>query len=952
MKHFCLYTLFFLTSSTSLIAQCEQLVWQDNFDGSSLNLSNWEYQYGDGCPELCGWGNAELQHYTDHPENISVSNGTLKITARKNSGTFPEYTSSRIRTKGLASFQSGRIEARIKMPIGQGLWPAFWMLPEDFNYGSWPLSGEIDIMEMLGQEPSITHGTIHYGAKWPMNQYQGNSIDLGGTALHDEFHTYAIEWEQDEIRWYLDNQLFSTKTNDNLGTFPWRFDQDFHLLLNVAIGGNWPGYPNASTPFPQSMEVDYVRVYENVEQAIMSGPKSAVLGLATSFEVSNLSGTTFEWSVENGTITSTDGHRCTVIFDQSGDQQIQVNLNNGFCTSSHTYDVHVGDECGVNIANFDHRFEAHWSFFTGGYSDVINPTPDATNPSSTVARWNLEGNQNDRICFALSPLQYSNELIAENLMLGVKVNTNAPAGTPLELLLQNENESGSSFNGAFHSKYTGNCGPTNQWSWVYFSLSDVSAESANSIINQITIRPLTPPSFPYTIHFDDFSLLTEECVPAQLALSATLEICNETAPNSVRLTGPWWQWNPNGGPVAVNNGDGTWTVTFDPPPSQNMEYLWVVDGVQENLIDEMVAGGDCAPITDYANYANRLWSPGDGQINDFYQQCSSCVAQGCTQTSAANYNPDALEDDGSCLFDVHLQIDMNSFDAPFNQVYISGTFNNWSADASPLNEINNENIWEIIIPLPSGNHEYKFQIDEWADSESFTGNESCTLTTGEFINRIINVPQAPVNAPVVCWELCTSCAPVAITFVVDMSNEIVSPEGVHLTGDFQDWESSPMIPLGYGLYSGTVTVQGSGSILYRFLNGSNLSESETVPSLCAFNDANGILSRSAPIPTSNITLPTVCFSSCNDCIGCTDPMSLNFNPYAIEDNSTCMGQLSFGCTYEMAINYEPSANKDDGSCLFEIGTSCPTDLNQDGLTNSADLLLFLGQFGSSCVSDL
>lgn len=950
MKQLILCTVFLVFISMNTYAQCEQLIWQDNFDGSNLNLSNWDYEYGDGCPELCGWGNAELQHYTDQPENITVSNGTLKITAHKNTGTFPEYTSSRIRTKGLATFQSGRIEARIKMPIGQGLWPAFWMLPEDFNYGSWPLSGEIDITEMLGQEPSISHGTIHYGAKWPMNQYQGNSIDLGGAALHDDFHTYAIEWEQDEIRWYLDNQLFSTKTKDNLGSFPWRFDQDFHLLLNVAIGGNWPGYPNASTPFPQSMEVDYVRVYENVEQAIISGPKSAPLGLETTFEVSNLSGTSFEWSVENGTIISEQGNRCTVVFNQSGNQEVLVTLNNGLCASSHNYNVHVGDECAVSFSNFDNRFGAHWSFFTGGYNDVLNPTPNEINPSSTVARWNLQGNQNDRICFALSPLQYSNSLVSGNLILGVKVNSNAPQGTVLELILQNENEVGSSFNGNFHSKYLGACGASNEWSWVYFSLSDVNPQEASTIINQMTLRPLSPPSFPYTIHFDDFSLLSEECTPTQAALSATLEVCDGSAPSSVRMTGPWWQWNPNGGPIAENNGDGTWTVTFDPPPAQNMEYLWVVDGVQENLINEMINGGDCAPITDYANYANRLWSPGDGQISDFFERCGSCETQGCTNLQAVNYDSNAAEDDGSCLFNLSLQIDMSSYPNSFNQVYLSGTFNDWSANASPLNDNNNDGIWEITIPLPNGNHEYKFQTDEWTDSESFQGGELCTNTTGEFINRIINLNGSPVELPLVCWESCSSCAPIEITFSVDMSNESISPNGVYLAGDFQNWNpsSTPMNPVGFGIYSSTVLVQGSGTIYYRFLNGSDLSESETVLIFCGSIDENGILSRSIEIPSSNTSLATVCFSECSACSGCTDPMAINFNPYAIEDDGTCLQQITFGCIYEAAINYNPNAQMDDGSCLFETNSTCPSDLNEDGLTNSGDLLLFLGEFGSPC----
>lgn len=932
-------------------AQCEQLVWEENFNGNSLNLQDWEYLYGDGCPNLCGWGNAELQHYTDSPNNVSVQNGVLKITARRDIGSNPEYTSARIRTKGTATFQSGRIEARIKMPIGQGLWPAFWMLPEDYEYGTWPLSGEIDITEVLGQEPNISHGTIHYGAKWPLNQYQGNSINLGGTALHDDFHTYSIEWEQDIIRWYLDGQLFSVKTANDLGTFPWRFDQDFHILLNVAIGGNWPGYPNAGTPFPQSMEVDYIRVYEQPQRAIVSGPKSVFKGQEVRYEVSDLANGNFTWSIDNGTIISQNASSCTVIFNQSGTQNVHVNVSNGSCSSDHTYSVIVGDDCGVTITNFENRFGAHWTYFTGGYNNISTPAPNAVNNSPTCANWNLAGNNEDRITFTTDLIQDASVFSNQELVLAMKIRSNAPQGTQLEIKLQNENIAGTSVNNGVHSSYIGSTGPSGEWTWVYFSLNNLTNSSLSASINQIMLRPLSTPTFAYTIAFDDISILSGNCVPAPNVLSANLEICNGTA-SSVRITGPWWNWDPNGGPIASNNGDGTWTVNFNPAPSENMEYLWVVDGVQENLIQEMQNGASCAPITDFANYANRLWQVDSGNIEDTFNQCSACGISGCTNESASNYNPDALTDNGTCLYPVHFKVDMNQYQNPFNTVYISGIFNNWSANANPLSDEDNDGIWEVVIDMSPGNQEYKFQLDEWNAAESFTGGEPCTITLNEFVNRLFVVSEGINSLEPVCWNSCESCSTplVNVTFQVDLANENISPNGIYIMGTFQGWNpgATSMTHLGYGVYTYSIQLNSGTNVLYSFLNGDELLGQEAISGPCTTVNEFGDTVRFFTVPSQNETIALSCFASCNACSGCTDPMLQDYNPYAELDDGSCGAGIVFGCTYANALNFLPGANQEDGSCLFSFNSPCPSDLNNDGLTNAADLLIFLGAFGEIC----
>ncbi|MFT5153859.1 MAG: beta-glucanase (GH16 family) [Planctomycetota bacterium] len=240
-----------------------QLVWEDNFNGSSLDLSKWAPQVGNGCPSLCGWGNNELQFY--RAENATVSGGELTIIAKQQSFGGAQYTSARLRTKGLGDWKYGRFEMRAKLPTGRGLWPAFWMLPTDSVYGTWAASGEIDIMELVGHEPHRTHGTIHYGAPAPGNVYSGEDYTLPSGTFNDDFHVFAIEWDEFEMRWYVDGIQFSTRTSwwSSAGPYPAPFDERFHLLLNLAVGGDWPGPPNGATVFPQEFVVDYVRVYQD-----------------------------------------------------------------------------------------------------------------------------------------------------------------------------------------------------------------------------------------------------------------------------------------------------------------------------------------------------------------------------------------------------------------------------------------------------------------------------------------------------------------------------------------------------------------------------------------------------------------------------------------------------------------------------------------------------------------
>ena len=247
-----------------ILAQDWNLVWADEFEGDQLDEAKWSYMIGDGTEYgIPGWGNNELQYYRE--ENVTVADGMLTITARRENIGGRQFTSGRIRSKNKGDWTYGRIEFRAKMPLGKGLWAAVWMLPTEEFYGGWAASGEIDIMEYLGHETSVVHGTLHYGGQWPENQWKGKSYTTDGPSFDSEFHDFAMEWEEGEFRWYVNGNLYQTQSSgwySTSGPFPVPFNRDFHLLINLAVGGNWPGNPDASTQFPQDLILDYIRVYQ------------------------------------------------------------------------------------------------------------------------------------------------------------------------------------------------------------------------------------------------------------------------------------------------------------------------------------------------------------------------------------------------------------------------------------------------------------------------------------------------------------------------------------------------------------------------------------------------------------------------------------------------------------------------------------------------------------------
>ncbi|MBT8245046.1 MAG: glycoside hydrolase family 16 protein [Winogradskyella sp.] len=257
------------TDETQTVATFDNLVLEDNFDkDGEIDTSIWNFDIGDGTAEgIPGWGNNELQYYTDRTDNVTTENGFLLITAKQENFNGAQYTSARLQTKNKFQQLYGRFEARIRLPYGQGMWPAFWLLGDDSDGEVWPRIGEIDIMENVGNEPTRIFGTVH-GPNFSGAESVSKAYTFDDTRVDTEFHVYGIEWGPNYINYYVDDVLYNQITPEDIeeetnGEGQWVFnDRPFYIILNVAVGGNLPGPPNAETVFPQTMLVDYVRVYQ------------------------------------------------------------------------------------------------------------------------------------------------------------------------------------------------------------------------------------------------------------------------------------------------------------------------------------------------------------------------------------------------------------------------------------------------------------------------------------------------------------------------------------------------------------------------------------------------------------------------------------------------------------------------------------------------------------------
>ncbi|MCF8303397.1 MAG: family 16 glycosylhydrolase [Bacteroidales bacterium] len=349
------------------VSQSTVLVWQDEFDYSGLpDSEKWDYDVGGS-----GWGNNELQFYTEaDTNNARVQNGKLIIEAHKENYSGNEYTSARLITKNKGDWKYGRIEVRAKVPAGRGTWPAVWMLPTDWEYGGWPSSGEIDIMEYVGYDPNVIHQTVHTQAYNHLNGTEQSQSTYLETA-EEQFHVYAIEWTEDEIEFFVDGELRFTFENE--GTWQkWPFDKRFHLLLNVAIGGNWGGAQGVDDSiFPVQMEVDYVRVYQEIDELQITGEEYIPpYAGQVEYSVSNVVDAEFEWSVpDDAEIVS--GQGTNTISVNWGNTEGNVSLD--LTVNDETYNFELPVKLLTIPEGDDHVLD---DFDDGNIENISNPNSE------------------------------------------------------------------------------------------------------------------------------------------------------------------------------------------------------------------------------------------------------------------------------------------------------------------------------------------------------------------------------------------------------------------------------------------------------------------------------------------------------------------------------------------------------------------------------------------------
>lgn len=312
------------------------LAWSDEFNGTSINTSNWKYETGGD-----GWGNNELEYYTNRSENARIENGNLVVEARKENYNGMNYTSARLKSQGLKNWTYGKVEARMKLPAGQGVWPAFWMLGENISQVSWPKCGEIDIMEHINNESAI-HGTIHWDSTGNNThaQYGAASPNIDVT----QYHVYSIEWDASSIKWFVDGTQYLEANIANNINGTEEFHKPFFILFNLAVGGNWPGNPDGSTPFPAKMYVDYVRVYQHGDNNPTPAPTAPAVPSELSAAASNQSSINVSWNASSGATG----------YDLKVDNNIISNVTSPYVNSgltensTHTYAVRAKNANGTS----------------------------------------------------------------------------------------------------------------------------------------------------------------------------------------------------------------------------------------------------------------------------------------------------------------------------------------------------------------------------------------------------------------------------------------------------------------------------------------------------------------------------------------------------------------------------------------------------------------------------
>ncbi len=643
-----LAALFCLFLFSSAYSQCSQLVWSDEFNGSSLDLSKWSYQIGNGTNDGLdvGWGNQESQYYTSRPENVNVTGGNLVITARAENYLGASYTSGRIRSLGKGDWKYGSFEARIKVPEpfnDSKLWPGFWMLPQTNN---WPHTGEIDIMETGNQYNEWKYnGTLHYYAG--ANQASGtggvtiNTTTMPNGDLSKDFHVYRVDWAPNSIKFFVDNiQIGATMSSGNTIAGAWPFDDNnkFYIIFNMAINGWFPGMatPNNSR-YPLSMLVDYVRVYSTPSAVQITGDAKVLQGeKGVVYSVPSVVGNSYSWSLPSGATVKSGAGTSQITVDYgaaavSGNVSVVITPAGGSCTAStsslpvsvvaNTCTMVLEDFEGPSTRNLGFNFSTGWmnrlstttnSFPNGTFN---NPAKAAPNTSNLVGKYERNGgSQYDVLAYNDIVIgnadSYKNGTAAFNMM----VRSDAPAGTEVMIQLENRLKTPKGWPNGIHSRYTAITGAPNTWTNLKFTLKDapdvlLSGDSLNQIV--ILFKPNSYTS--HTYYFDDFKSVGN--TPVTTAITGQAANCSNGTGIVFATTGfagSTFNWTVPGGATIVS-GQGTKSITMNSGPTGGV--ISVTETSVRNCVGtaktltETVSASNCATGISIDESTNLLIYP-------------------------------------------------------------------------------------------------------------------------------------------------------------------------------------------------------------------------------------------------------------------------------------------------------------------------------------------------------
>ncbi|MBC7488267.1 MAG: family 16 glycosylhydrolase, partial [Cytophagaceae bacterium] len=572
--------LLLFTFSGRAFSQC--LVWQDEFNTTSLDLSKWKYTTGNGCggSSGCGFGNGELQYYTSGTNNITLGGGNLSITAKYQPnylGSGTNYTSGKISTQGIASWKYGRMEARIQVPSATAIWPAFWMLSDN---GNWPYSGEIDIMETQNTNTNVVNQTIHYYCT-PCGNHQYTGVAYNnGTNWAGGFHTYAVDWTPGQIKYSVDGVTTATYTPASLtggNAADWTFDaSNFFNILNLAVGGAYTGNatPNSAN-YPQTMLVDYVRVYSNSFSFNISGQKVNYVGDQKFYGITDAGATaTYTWSVPAGaTIVSGQGTKnISVNYASALSNNITCSVDGDGAGSTCTpvvvtYPIRaIVKTCGIILDNFEGSRNLLDLYANGTLSVVANPGAGGSNTSATVGKYDRNsGATYDIIGYGSFLVDNADDFRTGARFFTMDVRTNAPAGTPITIEFDNSTQMVNAYPAGRHSQYTATTGAPNTWNKLTFTFSQSpdGALTANDVDRlQILFNPNSN-VVGQTFYFDNFIAQGKTPVTSAMTGLTTACLSQTNVPFSVTNTvGSTYAWTANNG-ATIASGQGTSSVTVN-----------------------------------------------------------------------------------------------------------------------------------------------------------------------------------------------------------------------------------------------------------------------------------------------------------------------------------------------------------------------------------------------------